>query len=206
MPSKLEFFLGIVVFIAVLSAAIIVFLPKEQVVKHAFEAVEGGVLFYSEEKSPREFLLALKDSNEFYIVLESKQGSNSGKAANAFITLQAVLTASGKKVTSVVQSFSESSVLQGCQTNRGMVGVSDSITVKECIELLKSNASFIIIEQPSGELKTPEVKLEKAKAYLKPKTESDVQSMVFLVLKAMFADSEEKIKQINEYWQNRASG
>lgn len=204
MASKLEILLGVIVFLAVLSAVVIVFMPKEQTAKHAFEAVENGVLFYSEEKSPRDFLLGMKDSNEFNIVLESNS-VNSGKEANAFITLQAVLTASGKKVTSIIEVFSSSMVLQGCQTNRGLVGVSDSITAGQCLEILDSNRPVIVIKPASAGLKTPEVMLEGNNAFLKPKSESDAQTMVFLVLKAMFADSEDKIKMINDYWQ-KANG
>jgi len=202
MASKFEWVLGILVFLAIFSATFFLVLPQAGSQKnYKFEAIEQGIVFHSNESSPADFLKNFKDQNEFIIVI-SLHGSvqDTSFSGNASVMLQAIITASGKKSISLVKQF-ENESLAYCQTNMGLAEVNKQITAIECEKMLASKAGFIILESPDASLKQAEVLLEKNKVFIKPKKASEMQTISYFVLKAMFADSEQIVKQINDYLQ-----
>ena len=206
MASKFEWILGILVFLAIFSAAFFLVLPQDGSQKnYKFEAVEQGIVFHSNEASPADFLQKFRDQNEFIIVI-SLHGSvqDASFSGNASVMLQAILTASGKKAISVVKQF-ENESLAYCQTNLGLPEINKQITPAECEKMLASKAGFIILESPDSSLKQAEVLLEKNKVFVKTRKASEMQTVSYFVLKAMFADSEEIVKQINDFLQQKVS-
>ncbi|HIH33311.1 MAG TPA: hypothetical protein HA227_03585 [Candidatus Diapherotrites archaeon] len=192
---------AVIIFAAAFAAAFYLSLPKaDDSPNFKFKAVEQGVAFYSNELPPGDFLKAFSDSNEFTIVVSasSEAQSYNSFAGNALVLLTSVLQASGKKPVSLVKQFDNNS-LAYCQTNKGLAVLNETISVSECMEMLGSEAKFIIIESPDSSLKQPEVLLEKNKVTVKTQKASDFQAVPLIVLKTMFSDSEEKIKIINDF-------
>ncbi|MDO8647924.1 MAG: hypothetical protein Q7R70_05950 [Candidatus Diapherotrites archaeon] len=206
MASRTEWVLGIVIFAAVFSAILIVFTqanPGPE--KFKFEATEGGVVFQSNEKQPSEFLTALKDHNEFVIVISSSSVSEDISArGNTMIMFQSILTANKKKAIALIRNFAKGS-LASCNTNYGLAQLNEQIDPKACNELLDSNRAFVFIEASNAELKQPRVFLEKNSIFLKASKDSEMQDAGFLVLKTMYSDSEGIVKLINDFLKNSKS-
>lgn len=199
MASKFEWILGIIVFLAIFSAAFLLVLPQGEHKKYKFEALEQGIVFYSDEMHPSDFLKSFKDQNEFIVVINLYTGSEDASfSGNSSVMFQAILTASGKKVVSLIKQFKNES-LSSCQTNLGMPEINKEITAKECNKMLDSKAGLIVIEKPDASLKQPQVLLENNKVFIKVSKASEMQNASYLVLKTMFADSEDKINQINDF-------
>jgi len=203
MASKLEWILGIVIFAAVFSAIFLIFAqanPGPE--KFKFEAIEGGVVFQSSERQPSEFLKALKDYNEFVIVLSSSSASEDISArGNTMIMFQSILTANKKKAISLIRNFAKGS-LASCNTNYGLAQLNEQIDPKACNELLDSNRAFVFLEASNPELRQPSVFLEKNSIFLKTVKDSEMQDVGFLVLKTMYSDSEEVVNLINGFLKN----
>jgi len=197
MASRLEILVVVAVFIVAL-AAVSFALFQNPAEKCAFEAVEDGIKFCSSEKEPSALLKGLADSNEFVVAIYQSQGEDLSFAANTMVSFQSLLSANRKSTTLLVLDYSGGG-LSKCQTNYGLVQVNKEISAAECGKILDRNESvFIFIENPDNSLEQPEVAVEGLKITLKPRLASDMQGMALVSLKAMFADSEETIKKINE--------
>lgn len=199
MASKSEWVFAIIVFFIIFAAVFLLLLPKPQQESFKFKAVEQGITFYSNESEPKEFLKKFSDKNDFYIVISlTETGSNSSFMGNSMVMLESVLKASGKNATALIKQF-EGSNLAFCQTNYASAQINEKISSSECLKILNSKENFIIIEDTDSSLESAQVILEKNKATIKPKIASDAQSAAFMLLKTMFADSEEKIKLLNDF-------
>lgn len=205
MASRLEIVLAVVVFAAVFAVAFIIFAQDKPqgIPACSFKAVEENVLFCSEEISPADFLSAFKDKNEFLVVIsDNGKSSGVGFSGNTLILFQSVLVANGKKAIAVARELDGKGNLLKCQTNYGSSGINESISAEKCAELFsegKELKGIVFIENADSSLKQPMVVLEKNSISLRPGKDSELQSMGFLVLNAMFPDSEEKIRQMNDF-------
>ena len=203
MPQKIQkkqtIFLTIIVaiLIALFSiAAFLLFYPPG----YKYRLEQEGIEFLSNYAEPAQMLKALGAKNSFIIAPEFEDnGSALPLMTSALTTFTGILVANKKEAITLLRIIDSAGELRYCSTNDGNRKIARNTTSEECNEILSGKQSVkILIESRNPWLSKPRVILEENKITIEPKELSALQRVSLLVLKAMYANSEDIIKQINE--------
>lgn len=197
MSQNRNFFItAIVVFLIIISILIIIAnLPEE----NRYSFIEEGVEFISYDRNPGEYIMQLSTENSFIVSPMFEESSLVNAHMTDSLTMfSAVLTAQRREVIAVGRLYDSSGNMQKCQTNDGDYRVNREITIEECNSILSSPDKVkFLISFPDSSLERAQVIVEENKVTIKPRTYDDTARIPFLILKTMFADSEQTINEIN---------
>src|SRR3989338_745271 len=198
-PKNNAFSITVLVLILIALFSIAVFLlfysnPYKYSLEHE------GIEFFSNSAEPAQVLKTLGSKNSFIISPEfEEKGSALPFMTSALTTFTGILVANKKEAITLLRIVDSAGELRYCSTNDGNRNIARNITSAECNEMLSGKRSVkILIESRNPWLSKPRVILDGDKITIEPKELSSMQRLSLLVLKAMYANSEDIIRQINE--------
>ena len=167
---------------------------------YKYRLEQDGIEFFSNSAEPAQMLKALGSKNSFIISPEfEEKGSALPFMTSALTTFTGILVANKREVITLLRITDSAGELRYCSTNDGNRNIARNITSAECNEILSGERSVkILIEGKNPWLSKTRVILEEDKITIEPKELSGLQRVSLLVLKAMYANSEDIINQINE--------
>ncbi|MBI2529981.1 MAG: hypothetical protein HYW05_02460 [Candidatus Diapherotrites archaeon] len=198
-PKNRAFPIAIIVAILIALFSIAIFLLfYSGPYKYGLE--QEGIEFFSNSAEPAQMLKSLGSRNSFIISPEfEEKGSALPFMTSALTTFTGILVANKKEAITLLRIIDASGELRYCSTNDGNRNIARNITSGECDSMLSGNRSVkILIESANPLLPKPRVILDEDKITIEPKGLSGMQRLSLLVLKAMYANSEDIIRQINE--------
>lgn len=187
----------VVILIALFSLAVF-FLFYSNPYKYSLE--QEGIEFLSNSAEPAQMLETLGSRGSFIISPEFEEKGNALPfMTSALTTFTGILVANKREAITLLRIIDSAGELRYCSTNDGNRNIARNITSAECNEILSGKRSVkIMIESSNPWLSKTRAILEEDKITIEPKELSSLQRASLLVLKAMYANSEDIIKQINE--------
>ncbi|MFH1587319.1 MAG: hypothetical protein ABID38_05660 [Candidatus Diapherotrites archaeon] len=198
MNKNQQIVVSAIVILLILAFAYIIFQDMNK--RYEYEFVEENIKFASNYNPPGEYLISLKNENEFIISPTFyERGPATAIMTGSLVLFNSILIANGKDVVTLGRVVDPENNLLYCQTNEGDVLVNEKIELEECKNMLNTDEKAIIfIELPNENLDISEAILEKNRITIRPNSSDEVSRVSFVVLKTMYSDSEEIIAQINE--------
>ena len=201
MPNEINFYLTalLAVAIIVLAGFVVISLDFSQ---HKYSVVKDGVEFVSDYQEPSAMLADIRVSDSFVVSpVFTKKGVENNHMTSSLTLFTTVFTAKEKNVVVVARLVSdENGELISCQSNFGDLKVNKEISVDECEFLLSSSPGVkIFVERPPSDkkLQSSVVLLEKGKITITPSSFESVSHVSFVVLSALYDDTESIISRIN---------
>lgn len=187
----------VVILIALFSIAVF-FLFYSNPYKYRLE--QEGIEFLSNSAEPAQMLETLGSRGSFIISPEFEENGNALPfMTSALTTFTGILVANKREAITLLRITDSAGELRYCSTNDGNRNIARNITSAECNSMLSGKGSVkILIEGINTWLSKTRVILEEDKITIEPKELSSLQRVSLLVLKAMYANSEDIIRQINE--------
>lgn len=184
------------VIIGVLAFFVFFYAPPQE---YKYSSQEKGVFFLSDYKEPAQYLQELKLEKTFIIAPEFRENNPTNSfMASSIVMFASILSANDKNIVSLAR-FVESGNLLYCQTNWGDPKTNIEITAEECSKVLSDTESqvVVLVSYPNNSLSNPKIVLLENKIEAFPKAAQDVQLSSYLILKAMYKNSDEIINQLN---------
>jgi len=137
------------------------------------------------------FKILSKDQNMLLVFNISYVDSNQiSKIINDITYLQSVFTYFQKNTTLVINIMDNKRTTVSCQSNLGDLNKSVTLNRDQCVNLLDSNRESFVIDFPNTSLNKSQVvsNVSEKLIYIKPKSFSDLDKSINLVLTMMFGD------------------
>ncbi len=140
----------------------------------------------------------LGQRSSFVVSSEFAPTGSSSFMAEPLTLFNSVLVAQGKFVVTLAKSVDSKGTLVSCDTNDGNNLVNRKISAAECSAIFGSSPhAVILVKLPDSTLSKSRVTVLENSVVIEPNSFSDVSRVSFLVLKTMFADSQEIVDLIN---------
>jgi hypothetical protein len=177
---------------------------------YKYEESQQGIRFVSNEGKPTALLQQLAQANSFVLVPHASASIADGYNAywtQALVQQEIVLGGHQKNALIATKVFDEQNgTWKGCQTDYATAKQNQFISVSECQGLLDTPHSAVIeIEFPDAHLRAPIVEITSQKITIRPVLGKDIPGVNFLLMRAMFSDSEQLIGAANEVVKQRPS-
>jgi hypothetical protein len=195
--NKFYFLFFFLVFILVLA---FIYLNYYSNFKYSFR--EQGFLFVSNYNDPLPLISNQSKEQSFIVVAsftEEQSQINSLMANYSLIPLVTVLSGNKKELMILAKIYNGKELIK-CLTNYGNIKENTEIKKEECIKLLEDQkVKHITIEIlfPDDSLNETLIEVEKDSITIKPKNFKELQAATILLLKTMFSNTEQIIKNAN---------
>jgi len=184
------------VFSIIIIIVLIAFLLNKVVIenRYSFTDKKTDIFFKSDNFHIKEgFDVFSKDVN-YTIVFNSLYSDQTylSSVTEGLVFIQSVLHAKNKNVILIISLSDENSNLISCQSNLGDIHENKSLTKEECLSLIQSDRSTIMVDYPYPNYTRSQVLLNVSEKLLviKPSKAEDVYSALNIVVDKMFSDSE----------------
>jgi hypothetical protein len=193
-------------FVVILIIVLAFFVLQSQLQSFPFKAQQDGIDFYSTEMDPFQHLSQLRDKPSFLVVLSLQEegGELNAITGQALNELAVVLTANQKQIVTLAKVFDSSNNLVYCQTNKGDIRTSESISPEECQATLSHLNNQVLIElySPNYLLANSRVVLQPNQIRIQPKNKNDLTGVPHTLLTALFPNTNQLINQVNQRTQD----
>ncbi len=198
MKKSSELFLVAVALLLIFLSVMVIISFKPKQFSYEFET--ANVLFVSNDAHPGELLQKIKDRDSFVVASEFLPTGTTSFMTQPLTLFNSVFVAQDKFVVTVAKTVSSDGVLVSCDTNDGNRLSNRPMSAQECTDLLaKSDFTVFLVKLPNSSLSKSRVFVSENSVVIEPTSFEEVSRVSFLVLKAMYADSEEIINLINNF-------
>lgn len=159
--------------------------------RYSFTDKDTKIKFISEGFHIKEgFEIFGNDENYFVVFNYNYQDENYlSSIIDSVIYVQSMFFAKNKNVTLIISVVDSENNLLYCQTNYGDIYENKELTSQECLSLLDSNYSTIIVYSPKEERSLVILNLSEKLLLIKPSKKEDVYPSIFISLNQMFKDA-----------------
>ncbi len=186
---------AILVFLILASVFFIFSTPKQD---FAFSFEQDNVQFVSNIGPPGELLRGFGSRNSFVVGSEFAETGSAAFMSEPLTLFNSVLVAQGKFVVTVAKTVDAEKAVVFCDTNDGNKMVTRQISAQECETIFDaSHHVVILVKLPDSSLSKSRVTVLENGVVIEPNSFPEVSRVSFLVLKTMYADSQETISLIN---------
>lgn len=150
---------------------------KIKFISEGFHIKEGFEIFATDENYLVVFNYNYQDENYLSSVVDG------------IVYAQSMLSAKNKNVILVISVVDSENNLLYCQTNQGSVYENNELTSQECLSLIDSEFSTILVSYPANESSLVVLNLSEKLLLIKPSKKEDVYSSLLISLNKMFKDA-----------------
>ncbi|MDD3245039.1 MAG: hypothetical protein PHU47_02725 [Candidatus ainarchaeum sp.] len=170
-----------------------------QRIKYDFSESELGVTFYSNEFSIADSLNIIKQDKNITLVftIDEKDINNLSDFSESISLFMYLFSANDKKVTQIVNVSNKNSILY-CSTNYGDIYSNEDISAQECLSLINSADTLIVLKYPQSTLNESAIYLNASEknVLITPKSLEDLSISTYLLLKSMYPNMEKTLESI----------
>lgn len=183
------------VFLILASVFFIFSAPKQD---FAFSFEQDNVQFVSDVGQPGDLLRGFGSRNSFVVGSEFAQSGSAAFMTEPLTLFNSVLVAQGKFVVTVAKTVDAKKDVAFCDTNDGNKLVNRRMTAQECGQIFDSSPHVVVlVKLPDSSLSKSRVTVLGNGVVIEPNSFPEVSRVSFLVLKTMYADSQDIIDLIN---------
>jgi hypothetical protein len=161
--------------------------------RYSFTDKETGIEFISEGFHIKEgFRIFSQDENYLVVFNYNPVDQNYlSSITDGIVYIQSMLSAKNKNTILLISVIDENNNLIYCQSNQGDLYENKELTSEECLTLIQSDLSTIIVDYPSKEYTTSKVilNLSEKLLFIKPKSNKDVYPSLNISINQMFPDA-----------------
>lgn len=170
-----------------------------QRIKYDFSESELGVTFYSNEFSIADSLNIIKQDKNITLVftIDEKDINNLSDFSESISLFMYLFSANDKKITQIVNVSNKNSILY-CSTNYGDIYSNEDISAQECLSLINSADTLIVLKYPQSTLNESAIYLNASEknVLITPKSLEDLSISTYLLLKSMYPNMEKTLESI----------
>lgn len=170
-----------------------------QRIKYDFSESELGVTFYSNEFSIADSLNIIKQDKNITLVftIDEKDINNLSDFSESISLFMYLFSANDKKITQIVNVSNKNSILY-CSTNYGDIYSNEDISAQECLSLINSADTLIVLKYPQSTLNESAIYLNASEknVLITPKSLEDLSISTYLLLKSMYPNMEKTLENI----------
>lgn len=201
--SKLLFKLITIIIIVILIAFIINTISLKQ--KYSFTDPITGIEFKSKNFHIHDAFEIFSQDDNYLIVFNTLYNDQDHltNITESVIYVQSMLSAKNKDTILLISVSDENRNLITCQSNLGDVYENVELSTEDCLDLIYSELSVILVDYPYPEIidSNVEINLVNKIVKIRAKDKTDIYFSLVLLVNEMFDDApltEENIKLINE--------
>lgn len=170
-----------------------------QRIKYDFSESELGVTFYSNEFSIADSLNIIKQDKNITLVftIDEKDINNLSDFSESISLFMYLFSANDKKITQIVNVSNKNSILY-CSTNYGDIYSNEDISAQDCLSLINSADTLIVLKYPQSTLTESAIYLNASEknVLITPKSLEDLSISTYLLLKSMYPNMEKTLENI----------
>ena len=178
-----------------------------QLNKYGFVDKESGITFSSGDFYLEDAMNSISNDNNFLLIVNVlPEDTNSiSTVASQMSYLLSVFAAKNKNMVFIINVMDSKRSTISCQSNLGDVYTNKELTRDECLALLNSGTSSIIIDFPKSDIKESMVRVNanigQRYIYIQTKNKEELDRAVYLTTRLLFSDIaqiEDAINKIRE--------
>jgi len=179
-----------------------------QVNKYGFVDKESGITFSSGDFYLSDAMNSLSNDNNYFLIINVlPEDMNSISIITPQISyLLSVFAAKNKNVVFIINIMDSKRVTISCQSNLGDIYTNQELNREDCLALLNSGTSSIIIDFPTTSIKesivTVNANIGQRYIYIQTKTKEELDRAVYLTTRQLFSDIEKIEEAINNVRKN----
>ncbi len=179
-----------------------------QVNKYGFVDKESGITFSSGDFYLVDAMNSISnDSNYLLVINVLPEDTNSiSSIAPQMSYLLSIFAAKNKNVVFIINIMDSKRATISCQSNLGDIYTNQELNREDCLALLNSGSSSIIIDFPTSSIKesivTVNANIGQRYIYIQTKTSQELDRAIYLTVRQLFSDIDKIEEAINYVRQN----